>query len=397
MRRTISTLQRRDRPRVLLVAGESWVGFARVPRLFSDAGCHVGLLCHPSYWAAQSGYVDELLPAPRGASATLDALEPLVATQEFDWVILGDDPILRAAVERPAVAQSPWFPVDGSGGKPRMLISKTAFSQLAVRAQLPFPPSEATLGEHATAAAKRLGFPVIVKPEFGSGGHGIVRADEPADLGQLQPGAPVLVQRFVDGRIGSTEVLFSSGRPLCWMSSYKEGVHPKPFGPSCVRRYVCIPGLEDHLRQLGSALGLTGLCAVDWVQPCAAETPLLIELNARPTPCLHLHRQYGVDFPGAIRAMLAGSPRVVRPPQTVERPLVRMFPQHAIAAVSEDDWLGFARGLLSGEDRPDDDPRLLRSLRRELLRQARAVVARYPRRLSRRAARSMGLRRPILA
>jgi hypothetical protein len=395
MHRISSTLQHRDRPRVLLVAGESWIGFARIPRLLRDAGCHLSLLCHPSCWAAQSVYVDELLPAPRGASATLDVLEPLVAAREFHWVILGDDPILRAAVERPAVAHSWWFPVDGSGGRPRVLTSKTAFSQLAVRAQLPFPPSEATVGEHATAAARRVGFPVIVKPEFGSGGHGIFRADGPAGLGQLHPGAPLLVQRFVDGRIGSTEVLFASGRPLCWMSSYKEQVHPKPFGPSSVRRYVCIPGMEDHLRQLGSALGLTGLCSVDWVQPSGAETPLLIELNARPTPCLHLHRQYGVDFPGAIRAMLGGAPRVVRPPRTVERPLVRMFPQHAIAAVSEDDWLGFARGLFSGEDRPDDDPRLLHSLRGELLRQARAAVARYPRRLARRAARSLGLRRTI--
>ena len=184
-----STLQHRDRPRVLLVAGESWIGFARIPRLLRDAGCHLSLLCHPSCWAAQSGYVDELLPAPRGAAATLDVLEPLVAAREFHWVILGDDPILRAAVERPAVAHSWRFPVAGSGGRPRVLTSKTAFAQLAVRAQLPFPPSAATLGEHATAAARRIGFPVIVKPEFGSGGHGIFRADGPAELRELHPGA----------------------------------------------------------------------------------------------------------------------------------------------------------------------------------------------------------------
>jgi hypothetical protein len=125
-----------------------------------------------------------------------------------------------------------------------------------------------------------------------------------------------------------------------------------------VRRYVHLAAAEETLTTLGALLPMTGFCGVDWIAPRGSPKPLLLELNGRPTPWLHLHRQFGVDLPGAIRGMLAGAPVVVRPPAEVAQPLVRMFPQDAIRALDEGDGRGFLSGLLACGDAPLAEPRL---------------------------------------
>lgn len=358
------------RPEVLLVVAAPWIGIARVPRVLRDAGCRVVLLCPPGFYAARSACVDELLPAPLDVRAVLAQLKELLAARHFDWVVLGDGEILGEAVEHAGPWRRGWFPIDGDSEAARLLVSKTAFAQVMGQAALPIPRSEATTGAGAAAAAARIGYPVIVKPDQSSAGRGLFRADDEQALGHLPKDERVAIQAFVDGLVGSTAVLFVDGTPCCWMSSFKHEVHPKPFGPSSVRRYVDFPTLESLLARIGREFRLTGLCGLDWILPAGRNEPLFIELNGRPPPWLHLHRHYGVDFPGAIRAMLSGSPRVIRPPTTVPEPCVRMFPQDAMRAVAEGDWPGFMRGFLGGIDAPRDEPRLLRSLRWTLCRRA---------------------------
>ena len=360
----------KQRPEVLLVVAAPWIGVARVPRVLHDAGCHVALMCYPGFYAAHSGYVDELIPAPKDVRVLLADLKEVLAARHFDWVVLGDGEILGAAVEQTGSWQRGWFPIDGDSEAARLLVSKTAFARVMSQAALPIPRSEATTGAGAAAAAARIGYPVIVKPDQSSAGRGLFRADDEQSLGALPAHTPVAIQAFVEGPVGSTAVLFVDGTPTCWMSSFKEEVHPKPFGPSSVRQYVDFPTLESLLVRIGRELRLTGLCGLDWILPTGRNEPLFIELNGRPPPWLHLHRHYGVDFPGAIRAMLSGSPRVIRPPPVVPEPGVRMFPQDAMRAVAEGDWPGFIRGFLGGGDAPRDEPRLLRSLRWTLCKRA---------------------------
>jgi len=363
---------------VLLVVGAPWLGVSRTSRVLAAAGCRIVLLCHPRRFAARSRFVDEVVPAPRSATATLPVLKRLLAERRFDWVILGDDLVLSEAVRDEAAWREGWFPIDPRGDASRLLLSKTAFAAAMTRERLPFPVSEVARGPgEAAAAAERVGYPIIVKPDESAAGAGLFRAESARDLERVPPGAAVVVQRYVEGDVGSTSILFRAGRPLCWMSSYKEHVYPPPFGPSCVRRYAHFPGLEQRLHDLGALLGMTGLCGVDWIHEPGATDPLFLEFNGRPTPWLHLCRDFGVDFPAAIRAMLAGEPTVVRPPATVPVPLIRMFPQDPFRAVSQGDWRGFARGFLGREtpsDVPRDDPRLLRAFRGYLLKRAWARV-----------------------
>ncbi len=348
-------------PRILIATAAAWLGIARVPKILAGAGAHVSLLAHPRRPVARSRHVAELFRAPRDVPGAHAALKRLLAERSFDWVILGDDDILRAA-----------------GGGDDLLVSKAAFVRAMAAKGLPIPDSEVAVGpDAARAAAERIGYPVIAKPDASTGGRGLFRADEPKDLGRVPEGATYVVQRLVDGDVGSTAILLDGGRPLCWMSAFKHEVHPKPYGPSCVRRYVHFPPLEPRLEALGALLPGRHLCGVDWILPRGSPEPLLLELNGRPPPWVHLHARFGVDLPGAIRAMLAHAPVVVRPPESVSDPVVRMFPQDAIRALDEGDWRGFLRGFLArgrGYDAPRGEPMLLLALRWQLLRRAWARV-----------------------
>ncbi|HEX5136194.1 MAG TPA: hypothetical protein VFY93_04420 [Planctomycetota bacterium] len=352
-------------PRILLATAAAWLGVARVPRILAEAGARVCLLAHPRRPVARSRHVAELFPAPRDTDGALAALKRLLAGQMFDWVILGDDEILRAAARDGGVPGL---------GMEDLLVSKAAFARAMASKGLPFPDAQVAIGpDAARAAAGRIGFPVILKPDASTAGAGLFRADRPEDVGRVPEGAPYVVQRFVDGDVGSTAILLDGGRPLFWMSAFKSEVHPKPFGPSCVRRYVHVPGFEPRLEALAAMLPGRRLCGVDWILPRGASEPLFLELNARPPPWVHLHARFGADLPGAIRAMLAGAPVVVRPPERVSRPDVRMFPQDAIRALDEGDWKGFLRGFLAwgtGYDAPRGEPLLLLALRWQLVRRA---------------------------
>lgn len=359
-----------DRPQVLLVVGAPWIGVARLPRILKDAGCRVVLLCHRGRFATRSRFVDEWIDAPADVAELVPVLKRLIEDRPFRWVILGDDLTLRAAVRDAGPWRKGWFPVDPNGDAASLLVSKTAFAWAMERSGIPFPATEVASGAEVPMAARRIGFPVMIKSDESSSGDGITWAGNPKALAGFDANGPMVVQRFAPGRVGSTAILYSAGRPLCWMSSYKEEVYPRPYGPSTVRRYVHLPGIEPHLERLGAILGMTGLCGIDWVQPPGAEEPVFLELNGRPTAWIHLHRNYGVDFPRAIRAMLRGTPQVIRPPEVVPEPVVRMFPQDAYRAASERDWPGFVRGLGNREDAPQDEPGLLQALQRYLLKRA---------------------------
>lgn len=324
------------------------------------AGARVSVLAHPRRPVARSRFVAELHAAPRDVKGALAALERLRAERAFDWVILGDDEILQAAAR--------------SGVARELLASKVAFTRAMQEARLPIPDSEVAEGpDAARAAAERIGYPVIVKPDRSSGGQGLFRADGAGDLDRVPDGAMCVVQRFIDGALGSSAFLVDGGRLLCWMSAFKEDLHPKPYGPSCARRYAHFPAMEARLEALAALLPGRHICGTDWILPSGSPEPLLIEMNGRPPPWLHLHERFGVDLPLAIRSMLEGSPRVVRPPETTPHAVVRMFPQDAIRALDEREWGAFLRAFLAwgkGYDAPRDDPVLKLALRWHVLRRA---------------------------
>ena len=126
------------------------------------------------------------------------------------------------------------------------------------------------------------------------------------------------------------------------------------------------------LDAIGRMTGFHGFAAIDWIIDERTARLVVLELNARPAPGIHLGEQLACDFAPAVARFAAGStersPRTAPPSRVVS-----MFPEDLFRAVTEKDEAFLARWRSDHalrSDVPDDDPPLLayylqrRSLRR---------------------------------
>ncbi|HZS37240.1 MAG TPA: hypothetical protein VFF06_10450 [Polyangia bacterium] len=373
---------------VLVACSQTWSSPARLPRVLARAGCRVSVLCPPGAPLASTRFADERIAAPAELPAYVDALAEHLerAGDRYRWLLITDDPLLDALARRRA---EPWIaarlPIDGRSRFAALLASKADFTDAAAAAGLPIPASRVCASlSGARAAAAEIGFPVMLKKSLSFAGLGVRAAADDAELAraflELDDGAPLVLQRFHQGRIGNSVVLFQEGRPICWMSAYKSRTWPGPFGPSSARQFMSHADVEPILAAFGALTGYHGFGAVDWVCDAVTGRLVILEFNARPVPTIHMSRLAGVDFSSSIAAMLAGRAEVQRPPERAPGPIVRMFPEDVYRAATEKQPLELA-GLLPWPGRYSDvpwsDPPLLawhlRAFRRAAREQKRAA------------------------
>jgi hypothetical protein len=335
------------RPRMLIVSSQDWIGISRIPRLARLAGANITVLAPPDSQIAASSHVAEHLPCSYDADETLDLLRVhLEAAPRYDWVVLGDDVLLDKAVGR---FSESWlrglFPLSADAVSALPLVSKISFSSAMHAAGVPMPAGRAASGAHQIAsAAAVLGFPVIAKPDRGFAGRGLFSAASPAELreGAKTAAGDYIVESLLEGRMGSTPVLFDRGRAAWWSSYLKSGVWPQPFGPSCRRLAFEPRGIEAILERTGASLGLHGLFGLDWLLTSNEEL-FVIELNGRPVPMNEGCAQVSQGLPAALRDFLAGRFTVRRPPADDAGALWHAMPASYLLARAEGDRLLAAR------------------------------------------------------
>jgi predicted ATP-grasp superfamily ATP-dependent carboligase len=314
--------------------------------------------------------VEERIAAPVEEGAFSAALREHLAREggRYAWVLVADE---NALVELASGADAGWlrgwFPVEPEAEKLERLISKAAFVAAAAGAGIAVPESRVCLTlEAAEGAAAAIGYPVMVKAARSFGGNGVRLAVSREELAGafrgLEKRAPLVVQRFEVGRVGSTQVLFDRGRPSCWASSYKVEVFPEPFGPSTARELMVHGEMEGMLEAVGSLTGFHGIAGVDWMHRGSDGALLVLEFNPRPPPVVHLGHLSGVDFSAAIGDMLAGK-RSVQRPRDVGSRRVLLFPQEAVRCIEYRKWRELLAFLPGGshKDIAWDQPRLLGS------------------------------------
>ena len=364
-------------PAILVACASEWLAPARLPRVLSRAGARVVAFCPRGWPLAQTRFVDEVIDAPPVLDGFVEALRDHLDSAHYDWVLIVDDPLLEALAARRA---EPWLdgvlPIAGAHPWSRALASKAAFCALASAAGLPVPASRTCRSlDDARAAAEDLGLPLMLKTSGGFAGLGVrlvrERRELEASFDALAEGAPVVAQRFVEGPVGNTVVLFDRGVPIGWMSAFKVRTWPGPFGPSSARRFMSHREVEPLIRAVGARSGYHGFCALDWVLD-GDDHLQIIELNARPVPAIHLGRLCGVDFSRAVRELLTGVPRV-QPPRPRGARVISMFPEDLWRAAAESSlaltaWLPWPGRFA---DVPWHDPPLLLHHLRRFARAAR--------------------------
>ncbi len=359
---------------VLLIAGIDAVSLARFPFLLHSADCRVTLLAPPGLAVIRSRYVARHIPTSTEPQVRALHLKDVLSTQSkpFSLVIVGDEPTLNALAEHRGQAWlDDWFPVDHRSAALELMLSKLAFQKAAIDAGLRMPFS--TLCQdwaEVEATVHRAGYPVMLKAAYSLSGSGVQKVCE---MGELESAyakltrveQPVLIQSFCEGELGSTDVLFDHGVPVCWQSSYSRRCWPTPLASSSAREPMQHPSIEAMLSGVGQMTGFHGFAGIDWIHDKTADHIYLLELNPRPTPSFHLDRYSGVSFSRSLNQLLSGRRNVTRTMQ-IPQPasLIGLFPQNLYWAISERDWRSF---ILCWNDAPWHDPGLLAAYFRRVL------------------------------
>jgi hypothetical protein len=128
-------------------------------------------------------------------------------------------------------------------------------------------------------------------------------------------------------------------------------------GPSTVLRVVDDAGMLRTMRAVVKRLGVSGFCGFDFVVDQATGTPLVIEMNARPTQLVHCPLGPGKDLVAAyVRGVLGMN--VADREAVTTKPLIALFPQE-VERDPKSPWLAEAY-----HDVPWNEPKLIeRALR----------------------------------
>lgn len=364
-----------------------------MPSVLANAGCRVAVLAPQDSAVLASRHVAERLPVVGGVEAVVRRLRTLMqGPTRFDWVILGDEDMVAAVARRRSEAwAAKCFPVPIDGDAADTISRKTAFVQAAQRAGIAVPASRVCQGaEEAAAAAEDIGFPLLLKANFGASGMTVWRIGDHTELARMLPkaaGQPFTVQALLSGEPGVTEMLCDGRRPLAIVSSLMRGIDPAPFGPASSRLYRKNPQAEALAFRIAALTGFHGFCGFDWLQ-AGDGTVHAIEFHARPTLGFHMAHRAGVDFAEAARALLDRALSAGSSAHPAAEPLMQadggdalclFFPKDLMRALRRRDIPGMLRWLpgISANDLPWGDPGLLW-----------ALLRRYKRGVSRRPARS---------
>jgi biotin carboxylase len=204
----------------VVVVGAGYPGKRRAYVRMAELGARLVIVDEPGHWSESlvaDGVAATWLAAPvegdpdRDAKAVLAALDQ-AGVRPTGVLTFWEDSIcaaarVAAALELPG---NPPEAVDAARSKMRT-------RELAVRLGLPTPRARRVRSvDELFAAAADVGFPAVVKPEFGAGAAGCVRVDDAESL----PGVYSVVRRIVDPKL---DVIFRAGNDLL-LEEYLDGV-----------------------------------------------------------------------------------------------------------------------------------------------------------------------------
>ncbi|MBW8880582.1 MAG: ATP-grasp domain-containing protein [Asticcacaulis sp.] len=226
-----------------------------------------------------------------------------------------------------------------------MVQPKDRMCAVVDRLHLPGPRS-ACPKTPADLAALDLGFPLIVKPADGVGGRGVSKVDTPEELAEavadLGFDPPPVIQTFCPGDDYCVAVLAEKGTVRAIMAYRNLATFPRKAGAGAVRESVDPAPFRTSVERLMAETAWNGVCEIDyrWTgEP--ADTPQVIEVNARFWAGIFHSIETGVDFPWLLYN------------QTIGRPFAEPEPQVGVVTKTPAIWL-----LATLEDVAASDPHL---------------------------------------
>ena len=324
----------------VVVVSAGYAGKRRAYVRMAELGANLVVVDEPGHWSESlvaDGVAKTWLSAPVDGDPDRDAEAVLAALAQAgvrpDGVLTFWEDSVGVAARVAAALGLPGNPPEAVDAAR----SKVRTRELAARLGLPTPRARRVQSlDELFAAAAEVGFPAVVKPEFGARAAGCVRVDDIESL----PGVYTLVRRVVDPEL---DEIFRAGNDLlleeyldgvefdvdlvmhegeCLFASVSEnwptaepsfqetGLHcPPDHDRKDVRRLV------RHVVETVRAFGLgQGVLHVEG--KCTSRGPRIIEVNARMGGGrVHefVEAIWGVDLVEAQLRSCLGLPQMLRP------------------------------------------------------------------------------------
>jgi glutathione synthase/RimK-type ligase-like ATP-grasp enzyme len=207
---------------------------------------------------------------------------------------------------------------------------KSCLMQFARREGLLVPDTEVVRdAAHFHALVKRAQFPLVVKLDDGSNGHGVrivrnakeaktafselkflsspfmalIHAMDQLDMAYLTRflyrGPAISIQEYIEGPAANRAVFCRQGKVLAGLSveTLQTSV---PNGGATVVKVIDSREMAATAARVVELLHLTGFAGFDFVLHAKTRQPYLVELNARPTPICHIALDDTTDLVGAM-------------------------------------------------------------------------------------------------
>jgi len=359
--------------RVLIVSQGNWQGPARIPRALKQAGWEVAAICRKGELISQTRFVDRFFFTDTADEASvLRAMHQVCLEWQPDLILPGTDNIVETAQKfrlmsesgqidlpeqvRAAVTAST-FPHRSE----KFLVSKIdlldALKEKGVRTA---PQKELVTMSDAEQFVAEHGYPVVLKPDQGFAGSGIVFCNDEDELIEglrkilfAIPRRRYAIQKFLGRKTALIEFVAKDGELLAANSVLRLRTHPGDTGPTSVARVVRSYEMLDAAKAAVELLGYNGLGIAQFmVEDETCETAHLIELNPRMSSFVHLWRLMGTDLTVALREAWSGQRVTIQPPRVDVT--IALYPQETLRDPNSE----FLQGM---RDKVEDDPDLLAS------------------------------------
>lgn len=279
------------------------------------AGIRSAIVVPPGDPATWSRHVVDVLPATdpwADAEAYVDRLVTWAARQQTPPILYygSDGQLLTVSRHRERLAEV-FRLVLPDAELVEDCLDKSRFAVRAADAGLRVPAS-AVIPRDEVA----LRFPVVVKPvshgpqRWHKGGGKAMLVETPADLRTVTVRAtqPLMVQELVSGPescIESWHAFVDSTGVVAEFTGAKIRTYPQAYGESISLRITDQADVRTEGRRVVAALGLTGVCKVDFKR-APDGTLWLLEVNPRFNLWHNPGAAAGVNLPAIVHATLSG-------------------------------------------------------------------------------------------
>jgi hypothetical protein len=281
-----------------IVFGHSPGLLAPMPTLLSRAGFSVTVITSLSSFKRCRNV--ERLVILRDQTEVLPRVLEEIAMQDYTLIVPGDDDILlelrKARI--PAALKLRMLPVCAERALGH-IASKIGLSRALEAGGVPTPPYATAVNRNELPdAIARLGYPVIVKSDFGAGGWKVRRLSGPDDLAGFDPDFvfPAVVQRVIEGELFDYSGFYRNGALVYFTEAKVLGAQRNGWGQSFLRRYTTQPDAQaaSHARRLGQALDIDGFSNVSAIKDADGKL-WFFEADLRPNAWVEIPKHFGCD------------------------------------------------------------------------------------------------------